>query len=907
MTEPGFVGRQRELNKLQEFMSRSLAGQGQVLIVAGEAGGGKTALVRTFADRAQGAHPDLLFAMGNCNGHTGLGDPYLPFREILAALIGINEEKAAQISRDERNADCLRRTLICSAQILVEVGPELVGAFLPGARLLATVGKVVVQKAGWLGELEKLVMLRREHCITGAPGIEQSRIFEQYTNVLNALAAQQPLLIFVDDLHWADSASISLFFHLSRRIEHSRILLVGAYRPEDVLLPRNGDRHPLEAVLAEIKRYCGDVWLDLGQTDAAEGRAFIDQLVDAEPNRLDAGFRQALFKHTEGHPLFTVETLRTLQERGDLRKDGQGLWCAQPVLNWQSLPTRVEGVIEERIGRLEADQREILHVASVEGEAFTAEVITQVQQLPQRKLLQSLGQDLQHRHRLVLEKGETRVGRRWLSAFRFAHALFQQFLYDTLAVGQRRLLHGEVARALEMLHDGDIGEICSQLARHYELAGEDDKAVAYLIMAGQRALATAAPAEAKRCFDRALELLPLDDREQRWQALLGREEALAVLCEPKALQADIVALLALARQYGDDSRLAEAYLRQARRSIMAGEYAAMRHAAGEAAAAAQRANDLPLEIRSLAVGAQAETRLGNADAGAHNAEQALARARQLGDETLLALVLVYTAFCQIEAGDLARAAQLYLEQIAIARHLGDRHREAMGLVNLGPAYLRLGLYDEARAVIKQGLQVSEAVGARRLRAYNLASLCDACRLSGDRRAARILADQALVAMDEVGDAWGHAGMLMFLGWILEDAGDIPRAANNYRKAYPNLAGLGTPAVAHEALAGLARCALAQEQLDEARQHATELWTYLQVHGGASMSHPMRVYQTCADVFTALDDEGTAQAALDAGYGELMERAGRISDPAWRQSFLENVVYNRTLMERRAGLQRPGDH
>ncbi len=121
-----------------------------------------------------------------------------------------------------------------------------------------------------------------------------------------------------------------------------------------------------------------------------------------------------------------------------------------------------------------------------------------------------------------------------------------------------------------------------------------------------------------------------------------------------------------------------------------------------------------------------------------------------------------------------------------------------------------------------------------------------------------------------------------------------------------LAGLGTPAIAHEALAGRARCALAQGQPDTAHQHATDLWSYLQVHGGASMSHPMRVYQTCADVFTALGDQGAAQAAIEAGYGELMERAGKISDLAWRQSFLENVVCNRALVDRWKGLRRPGD-
>jgi len=117
-----------------------------------------------------------------------------------------------------------------------------------------------------------------------------------------------------------------------------------------VSLGRGGERHPLEPVLNELKRYLGDVWVDLAQTEKAEGRQFVDALLDSEPNRLGEGFRQALFRHTGGHPLFTIELLREMQERGDLIED-EGRWVEGPTLNWGALPARVQGVIEERIGR----------------------------------------------------------------------------------------------------------------------------------------------------------------------------------------------------------------------------------------------------------------------------------------------------------------------------------------------------------------------------------------------------------------------------------------------------------------------------------------------------------------------------------------------------------------------------
>jgi hypothetical protein len=109
----------------------------------------------------------------------------------------------------------------------------------------------------------------------GHSGLEQSAIFHQFTNVLRTLAEAHPLLLMLDDVQWADSASIGLLFHLGRRLEGSRILIACAYRPEEVALERAGEPHPLEKVLAEFKRSFGDVWVDLRRADEMEGRSFV--------------------------------------------------------------------------------------------------------------------------------------------------------------------------------------------------------------------------------------------------------------------------------------------------------------------------------------------------------------------------------------------------------------------------------------------------------------------------------------------------------------------------------------------------------------------------------------------------------------------------------------------------------
>ena len=234
------------------------------------------------------------------------------------------------------------------AQTLVDGGPDLVGVFIPAAGLHSRICAAVPENRTLQQSLRALA--EKERAMPDK--LEQKALFEQYTRVLAEIAGHNPLLVMLDDLQWADTASINLLFHLGRHLGGNRILVVGAYRAEEIALGRGGERHPLESVLNEFKRSYGDTEIDLSQDPEGEARQFVGAILDSEPNRLGEGFREALFEHTDGHPLFTIELLRDLQERGDLVQDGDGRWVEDPCLDWSVLPARVEGVIEERIGRL---------------------------------------------------------------------------------------------------------------------------------------------------------------------------------------------------------------------------------------------------------------------------------------------------------------------------------------------------------------------------------------------------------------------------------------------------------------------------------------------------------------------------------------------------------------------------
>jgi predicted ATPase/DNA-binding SARP family transcriptional activator len=504
-----FVAREKELAWLAEKLEKVLAGQGQVAFVVGDAGRGKSALLGEFSRRVQQLHGDLVAANGSNEAHSGIGDPYLPFREVLALLTGEVEVKKSSGVINQEYARRLWDLMPHTLEALVEYGPDLIDSFVPGESLARRATSFTAENPAWLERLESEIELRK-----GRPapfnidhGDSRKDLFDQYTKALQDISRVQPLLLILDDLQWADLGTIGLLFHLARRIEGYRILILGAYRPDDIAQYRDGSQHPLVQTLAELKRIYGDFQIDLDQVGESEGRQFIDDYLDTEPNKLDEDFRQALFYHTSGHPLFAIELLRQMQEQGDIFRDDQDRWIKNPVLNWESLPARVEAVIERRVSRLPSELREILNVASVEGEEFTAEVVATIKGLDEFEIIRKLSQDLDKQHMLVEASGMKRFGKQRVSIYRFRHILFQKYVYENLNLVEKAYLHEKVGDGLEKLYGDDKAQIAVQLARQYEEAGVLGKTIDYLLLAGNQAKRVSANKQAVAYLTKGIAML----------------------------------------------------------------------------------------------------------------------------------------------------------------------------------------------------------------------------------------------------------------------------------------------------------------------------------------------------------------------------------------------------------------
>ena len=491
---PLFVSREAELQRLDDHLAAAIAGSGHILFVTGSAGIGKTTLLAEFSSLAQDRYPELLVATGSCNAHSGVGDPFLPFREVFNMLTGDVESRwaAGRIARD--HAHRLIDAVPYAIQALVDHGPSLLDSFVPLDTLDRRLAGLQLNRSAWQSRLDELRGIKSKLALSG--NSVQTGFYEEYRNVLVRISQRNPLLIVLDDLHWVDISSVGLLFHLARRIPNQRILIVGTYRPEDINLGWGNQPHPMRDLTTEFGREFGDIWIRLETGGAAAGRRFVDALIDASPNRIDPDFRNRLAGITGGHPLFTTELLAEMRSRGDLVQEDDGRWVAVGEPNWEILPSRVEAVIERRIDRLSPDLRRTLAIASVEGVSFTAEVVSQVLARDPAVVSQTLGTELDAQHHIIKEEAVRRLQHRKVSEYSFRHALFQRYIYEHIDEAQKSHLHLHVAEALEEIYREEPEKASVRLAYHFSQTQSPERALEYLNLAGQRALSVSGYEEA---------------------------------------------------------------------------------------------------------------------------------------------------------------------------------------------------------------------------------------------------------------------------------------------------------------------------------------------------------------------------------------------------------------------------
>ncbi|HEV8429871.1 MAG TPA: protein kinase [Pyrinomonadaceae bacterium] len=458
---PSFVGRESEIKKLEGLLQQVIEGTGRIVFITGEPGIGKTSLSDEFLRRARKHQLGLLISRGRCVEQYGTGEAYLPFLDAMGELLQApGRERIAAVMRTYAPTWCM----------------ELPTAFASS------------------GSMEKL----QQETI----GATKERMMREMGDALGMLAMTSPVVLLLEDLHWADPSSVDLLRHLSQRISTQRLLIAGTFRPEDV--ERSG--HPLKSYKAEMKAHnlCEEVALRLWN------REHIAEYVDAtfSPNDFPGELTALVHEKTEGHPLFAANLLQYLGERGDLAK-ANGRWSLARPLSEMDLaaPESVRAMISKKIDALCTEERRTLQYASVEGTEFLSSVTAKllgVDEIDLEELLARVGKS----HRLIDTIGEEELPDGTLATrYRFSHALYQNFLYGDLVNKRRVLLHQQAGEQLLQHYGKRAPQIATQLAIHFEQGRDFSRAVEYLIHAGDHSAKLYGYAEAERHYTRALSLV----------------------------------------------------------------------------------------------------------------------------------------------------------------------------------------------------------------------------------------------------------------------------------------------------------------------------------------------------------------------------------------------------------------
>lgn len=576
-----YVGRDAERLLLRRLLQAGGAGQGMLAMVAGEPGVGKSRLAEEVAAEARQSGFQVL--TGRCYDMQGT-PPYIPFVEAFEAVVRALDPGA------------LRDILGDDAAEVAKLVPKL-----------------------------RLVLSDVPAPLELPPEQERRYLLNSLCDVVGRLAAGAPLLLVLEDLHWADESTLVLLEHLAGRLADMALVVLATYR--DVEL-RPGD--PLATTLEALVRRRLVHLLSLAPLGQPEVAAMLESLTGQQP---PPQVVTAVHAETEGNPFLVEEVFSHLVEEGKLLgPDGRFLPSVQ--IDELGVPGNVRLVIERRLQRLSEPCRRALAVAAVVGRQFPVELVAAVTELSDDVVLNALEEAEQSRLVLsVVHKGDT--------GFAFAHELIRQTLLARLSAPRKSLLHARVAHAIEMLHPNGVGEHAAALAHHLVAAGslgDAGKTLRYLVLAGERALEAAAFEEAARHLETAVGRLAGGDRVLRADLLTkvgaarrssGRaDEALAAWYEALAIyeelgQADAVGRVCceIGWQLGLTVRLDEA-VAVARRGL---------GALGDRRSA-ERARLLASAATSLSLtGCHGEDR--------QLLEEALELACQLGDGRLLGEVL----------------------------------------------------------------------------------------------------------------------------------------------------------------------------------------------------------------------------------------------------------------------------
>jgi tetratricopeptide (TPR) repeat protein len=798
----GIVGRTEQIDRISEYITSMIAGKaaGNVLFITGEAGIGKTTLLGAIQENC-GRIAQLLTASVACSTplagqDIGEVEALAPWAEIMRQLTLPTQEK--KLGTRKLIADLAMAWVHCI---------PVVGDVLESVADTAVIVKDY--RHGESGD-------------TPAYAASQGQVFQQYINFLSSLSERTPLVLMIDDFHWADTSSTNLLFAAARQLQGKRALFVIAYRADDAASSRSGEGHPLLHVRNELERY--GLCTEIGVPKMTPGD--LDALLRSRYTNYqnNDAFEEWLARISGGNALFITQFLNTLEEDGYIDRD-EGRFNDR--YDDVRVPSSAYAVVQERIRRLNEETRELLRYASVEGDMFTAAVLARITELPQLKLLQRL-RLLEETHRVVRALGVQRIYSSETTAYQFTHVLLHRVLSDSLGEQERQLIHEVVFNALKEEWEAakrthtNLPGIAARLAVHAEVLGQDLFAASVLLEGARASWKEFAEEETLRQLEGALlsldhatgtdskiaaklhgEILLLRGDVHRVRARF--EEGLEDVRAARSLfesagergmiataESDEVSLLADLARYDEAEIIARRLVAEAERDRLPGSQAAVWGSIGVICLRTGRYHEALASFRqSLDLWKLTGDRLGQAKAlnnigltkinlGEYSdvldeLEQSAALFSATGSRINEAHTLNTIGLVHYSLGDLATALDYFERSSTINRSIGDRTTQTAIDMNIGLLHLKLGRMDAALEQLDRALKLATEISSPHFIASALLNIGGVYSRQGDYLRGMEYTQRSLATANATGNLGTRANATINIGMIHGRLGEHDRS------------------------------------------------------------------------------------------------------------------------------------
>ena len=854
--ETRMVGRDAEFAQLREaFKALHREGRLIAVTVVGEAGVGKSRLLDEFEKWAESQPERCTVLQGRATPQTE-SHPYGLLRDILARRLQIADGDSMEIARQK-----------------IERGVAPLFAADDGEEMAQAHSHVLGHLIGLdFGDSRHIRGIREDGKQMRDHG------FHAAAQMFRRVAAQggAPVLLLLEDLHWADAASLDFLAHLARANGDVPMLMLGLTRP--TLFERRSSWHGH----ADMRR------IELSPLDESASLLLANELLKKLPE-VPAALRTLITSAAEGNPFYMEELVNMLVDKGAI-ETGPERWALHPGrLLAAQVPQTLTGVLQARLDGLPAAERLTLQEASVIGFVFWDQALAAIDA--------QAGLSLPALVQRALTLPRQDASLEGLREYVFRHQLLHHVTYETLLKRTRRELHAKVAAWLAGLANVRANDLLAVTASHYEQAADHANACEFFARAAENAAGRFAHEAAMDCVSRALALIGADSRlgnaQLRWRLLDVRERTLDHRGSREQQTADLDALQELADALDDDHRRGVVSWRRSDLAFRTSDYRAMDSAARQTVALAARAGDDVLRLTAQDRLAIALTHLGRAEEALALARDGLAEARAKGLRRCEGRWLNALAMLAEHRGDVMAMLEADQQQVAIVRELGDRRSESIALANLGLSWLNLGDREKARHFLDQGLRLMRAIGDRTQEPYALVNLSQLALWEGDAALALVHAQAALDITRVVQDRLQEATALCWVANAELAQGRHAAAVTAFERAH-SLASTLEHAQRHDAAAGLARVALAQGDVARASIPVESLLAHLAAGGTLEGAEAPRLIQlTCYQVLVRAGDP-RADALLASAHADLQRRAAAISDATWRHSFLNHIPEHREI-------------